>query len=264
MDHLLLKAATTVTTEQGTFTAVISTSSVDREGDIVEPQAVVDALHKWVPLGKKLPLTWQHSGAAEDIHGHIDPASAHVDGPNVVVDGWVDQSTTRGKDVWRLIKSGTLGFSYGYLAIQAAPRTGTKGRHITEMDIFEITDTHAPMNGDTRVLAWKSAEERDAVINELQEVKARLDMIEQALEDQKNSTKAEETDKETKSRSVDPLSKRAQQIALEVRSDGLSVQPPIKQAAKETPERVPEHDPDELRRVTRDLMVQVLSGTEVT
>jgi hypothetical protein len=34
--EITLKAATTVTTEEGAFTAVISTESVDREGDVVD------------------------------------------------------------------------------------------------------------------------------------------------------------------------------------------------------------------------------------
>jgi hypothetical protein len=43
MEHLLLKAATTAT-DEGTFEAVISTASVDRDGDIVEPTAIAKAL----------------------------------------------------------------------------------------------------------------------------------------------------------------------------------------------------------------------------
>ena len=46
MEHLLLKAATTAT-DEGIFEAVISTATIDRELDIVEPQAMVDALQKW-------------------------------------------------------------------------------------------------------------------------------------------------------------------------------------------------------------------------
>lgn len=155
MEQVLLKAATTAA-DQGLFTAVISTTSIDREGDIVSPQGMVNALHKWAPLGKKLPLSWNHSLAPEDIIGWIDPGTAKVVGNEVEVDGWVDQTVDRGKEAWRLVKSGTLGFSYGYIPLKAPRRKGGKGRDIMELDVYEITATPAPMNGDTRVVGWKS------------------------------------------------------------------------------------------------------------
>jgi HK97 family phage prohead protease len=154
MEHLTFKAVTT-TTEQGEFEAVISTATVDRERDIVDPAGMVRALHKWTRTGKLIPLAWHHSTAAEDQIGHVDPASAReVDG-EVVVKGWVDQSTDRGAEAWRLVKSGTLGFSFGYLILTATKRAGG-GRHITELEVFEITATTVPANADTRVLAYKA------------------------------------------------------------------------------------------------------------
>jgi hypothetical protein len=64
MEHLLLKAATTATTDQGEFEAVISTASIDRDGDIVEPLAIVKSFAKWVPLGKMMPLAYSHRDPA--------------------------------------------------------------------------------------------------------------------------------------------------------------------------------------------------------
>jgi hypothetical protein len=75
MEHVLLKATATAT-EAGVFSAVVSAASVDREGDIVRPEAMVTALKAWERTGKLIPLAWNHSTAAEDIIGHIDPASA--------------------------------------------------------------------------------------------------------------------------------------------------------------------------------------------
>jgi HK97 family phage prohead protease len=254
MDHLLLKAATTVT-EEGVFEAVISTATIDRELDIVEPQAMVDALQKWVASGKKVPLRWNHGTEPEHIIGHIDPGTARVVDGEVAVAGFVDQTAKLGGDAWRLVKSGTLGFSFGYLITDGTKRKGG-GRHITGMDVFEVTATHAPMNGDTRVLGWKSAAED--VSKELQEVKARLDTLEKALEDQKSTV--DETTKETKSRVVDPLRQQAEETALAIASGGLSQRPLPKRP-------VPAPEPDlidlkDLRAKSRDLMLQVLSGTE--
>ncbi len=156
MDHLLLKAVTTAQ-DEGVFEAVISSAAVDRERDIVEPAAMVKALRKWAQTGKLIPLAWHHSTDAKDQIGHVDPASVReVDG-EVVVKGWIDQSTEVGAHAWRLVKSGTLGFSFGYL-IPEGGSTQRKGGglHIKELDVFEITATPTPANNDTRVLGWKA------------------------------------------------------------------------------------------------------------
>lgn len=251
MEHLLLKAATTAT-DEGVFAAVISTATIDRELDIVEPQAMVDALQKWVPLSKKVPLRWNHGTEPEHIIGHIDPATAQVVGGEVAVEGWVDQTVKLGGDAWRLVKSGVLGFSFGYLITAGEQRKGG-GRHITGMDVFEVTATHAPMNGDTRVLGWKSAAE-DAV-RELQEVKARLEKLESALVSQE---KADETGKEPQARSVDPLRKQAESVALEFASDGLSLRKPPRTVEQPKPE--PELGLQELKQRMRDELLTHLSG----
>lgn len=154
MEHMILKAVTTAQ-DQGIFTAVISASSVDREKDVVDPAGMVAALQKWVPTGKQIPLAWNHSTSADQIIGSIDPASArNVDG-EVVVTGQIDQSTETGSHAWRLIKSGVVGFSFGYLILKGSNRKGG-GRNIMELDVFEITATPTPMNNDTRVLDYKA------------------------------------------------------------------------------------------------------------
>jgi HK97 family phage prohead protease len=257
MEHLLLKAATTAT-DEGTFTAVISTATVDRDKDIIEPSGMVASLAKWVGVGKHVPLAYNHT---DEVVGHIDPSTARIKGHEVVADGWVDQNAPRGAEVWRLVKSGTLSFSFGFLF---DPKTTSKlqggGYHIKDLDVFEISVIPVgPANNDTRVLGWKSAEERDAVLNELQEVKGRLEKVEKALEDQE-SRKAEVTDQEPQARSVDPLRKQADALALEVASGGVSPQPPIRHV-KPAPES-DRMDPNELKRVSRDVMLQVLSGME--
>ena len=46
---------------------------------------------------------------------NIDPASATVQNNEVIAKGFVDQSVPRGAEIWRLVKSGTLSFSFGFL-----------------------------------------------------------------------------------------------------------------------------------------------------
>ena len=250
--HITLKAVTTVATDKGTFTAVISTESVDREKDIVDADAMVKALRAWTDVGKLIPLAWAHSTAAEDQIGHMKPESAKAVNGEVVMDGWIDQSTERGEHAWRLVKSGTLGFSFGYLTLAATKRKGG-GHHITELDVFEISATATPMNHETRVLGWKSVREQE-LDSELQEVKARLDKLEKALEHQEKSVE------EMEPRSVDPLRQQAEGVALDIASGGLDRLPKRQVKAPEpTPDLM---DLGELKQRSRDLMLQVLSGME--
>jgi HK97 family phage prohead protease len=148
--------ATTVSTDKGTFTAVISTESIDREGDVVIASAMVAALREWLKVGKKVPLAWAHSVAAKDIIGHIDPVSAMAVNGEVVASGWIDQSTAVGAEAWRLVKSGTLGFSFGYLILQDRNRPDGI-REISKLDVSEVSACTTPMQNDTRVLDYKTA-----------------------------------------------------------------------------------------------------------
>lgn len=324
MEHVQLKAVTTAT-DEGTFTAVISTASVDRERDIVDPQGMVNALHKWHGTGKKIPLAWNHSTAPQDQIGFIDPASAKAVDGEVVVDGWIDQSVENGAHAWRLAKAGTLGFSFGYLVLGGTNRKGG-GRHITELDVFEITATSTPMNNDTRVLAWKSVKDAELfAIEELKGVEDRrltvawtaeylkglpddafllpqerryafkdatgvvdvphLENVIALIADSEMDegakasllADARATLTESKSvdvigrgatasrrtRSVDPLRKQADDVALAFASDGASLRKPPKRVEQKS-EPVPELELRDLKRRMRDEILWHLSGgTEV-
>jgi HK97 family phage prohead protease len=162
MQHITFKAVTTTTTDQGVFEAVISTQSVDRENDVVVPEAMVEALKAWTFTGKMVPLHWNHSSDPEDIVGHVNPATVKAAGGEVVASGWIDQDTERGRHVWRLAKSGTLGFSFGYLIPEGGAVKRADGvREIRRLDVLEITATAAPMNNGTRVLNTKAATDPD-------------------------------------------------------------------------------------------------------
>lgn len=153
--HTLLKATTTAT-DQGKFSAVISAVSVDREGDRVDPDGMVRALKRWASVGKDVPLVWNHSDKAEMVVGGIYPDSAKAVDGEVHVDGWVDLEAKVGAEVWRLVKSGVLGFSFGYLIPDGgASPNQFGGKDINELDVFEATATPTPMNNDTRVTGWK-------------------------------------------------------------------------------------------------------------
>jgi uncharacterized protein len=152
LDHLLLKAVPTVTTDEGVFEAVISTTDEDREKDIVVPEAMVSALHKW---NRPIPLAWNHSVELEDIIGSLDGASAKTEGGEVAASGEVDLDTPRGREAWRLMKRRVAGFSYGYMLTSSTKRENG-GRTITGLDIFEVSVVPIPANNSTRVISTKA------------------------------------------------------------------------------------------------------------
>jgi HK97 family phage prohead protease len=164
MQRLDLKAVTSVVTDEGEFTAVISTQTVDREKDVVEPAAMVGALRKW---NRPIPLAWNHQTDAESIFGSIDPQSVTEVYGEVVAAGEVDLDSKVGREAWRSFKKRTIGFSFGYLVPEggAVKRRGG-GRHIIALDVFEVTATPAPMNNDTRVLSTKAAATSDTAFRD--------------------------------------------------------------------------------------------------
>jgi HK97 family phage prohead protease len=246
--HITLKAATAVSTDEGVFEAVISTATVDREKDIVDTEAMVKALRKWNEVGKLIPLAWNHSTKAEDIVGDIKPESVKSVGDEVVAEGWIDQSTEVGNHAWRLVKSGTLGFSFGYMVTQATKRKGG-GLHITELDVFEVTATPTPMNHDTRVLGWKSTQALEELVGKVESLTEEVEGLKAMLKERE----PEETESVP-----DPLKERSRQTVAEIRQDGA----PERKSPDKGPEPVPEQPSDkELQVQWRDMTMQLLRGT---
>jgi uncharacterized protein len=220
-ERLLLKASTTFT-DEGVFSAVISTATSDREKDIVEADAMVNALHKWMATGKQIPLAWGHSTAPEYQIGSVDPSSAKNLNSEVVVSGWIDQAVEAGAHAWRLVKSGVLGFSFGYLIPEGGATTlKGGGRHITELDVFEVTATTVPMNGETRVLTFKSTDREPPSLDELQERERDLGLEDPAITKFRDDVRrdmlthlgGEDTD--TKTTTATKLKAKAERVARE-------------------------------------------------
>jgi HK97 family phage prohead protease len=251
--HITLKAATLPVTDQGTFDAVISTATIDRENDVVDPDGMVAALHKWTGVGKLIPLAWNHSSEPDDQIGHIDPASAKAVDGEVHASGWIDQSTDNGRHAWRLVKSGTLGFSFGFLIVKSADRADG-GRHITELDVFEVTATPTPMNNDTRVIGWKQAEQQAFAALE-QRIKALETFVEEGL-DKRILDTAKEADAATP-RVVDPLLARSRQAIKDIALDGV---PERKPPRKPDPEPAGPASEADLRDRTRAEIMEMLRG----
>jgi hypothetical protein len=211
----------------------------------VSASGMVAALGKW---NRPIPLAWNHRTDAADIFGSIDPASVKEVSGEVVATGQVDLSSDVGREAWRSFKSRTIGFSFGYLILAATERKGG-GRAITELDVFEITATPTPMNNETRVLGTKSVPELQA---ELQDVKGRLEKAEKSLADLMVSV---ESAQEPQARADDPLKQKARTLMMDVLGEGSK--PPARVTQEQPPG--PDIEPDELKRRSRDLIVQLLS-----
>lgn len=290
-EEILLKAVVT-TTDQGLFEAVISTEAVDREKDVVAADAMVKALSKW---NRPIPLAWNHSTNAEDIFGTIDPASVKNVNGEVVAAGQVDFESDVGREAWRSFKSRSIGFSFGYLIPEggSTKRQGG-GRHITELDVFEVTATPTPMNNGTRVLGTKNTEpatEADlrkqaaavvrkqvedqlpdtsdveaapAPIDELRaqiaDVATAVKALTDRLDEQQEAAEVEAEKKKAElartANPVDELRQRSDQTALALATDGASLRK--SKPAKQDP---PPEPPDEatLKRESRQVMLALLT-----
>jgi hypothetical protein len=83
--HLLMKARTLVDTDRATSRRSSAAKPSTGEKDSVLAPAMVTALKAWTKVDKLIPLLWSHSAAAEDVVGHIEPASAEAVNGQVLV-----------------------------------------------------------------------------------------------------------------------------------------------------------------------------------
>jgi uncharacterized protein len=158
MLHKTMKATATAS-DLGEFEALVSTSATDREGESIQHGAFGASIEKWRKSGKVVPLHWDHGSDPEDIVGYVDPFAMREERRGLVVAGKVDLDTDRGRQVWRLMRANSIGFSFGFLMDDA--RTRSDGvREIRSVDVFEISVTPRPANDGTRVLDLKSIDER--------------------------------------------------------------------------------------------------------
>jgi HK97 family phage prohead protease len=231
--------------DAGTFEATVAVfNNVDKGGDRIVPGAFAKTLAAWKATGDPIPVIFNHDWGTPDAHiGVVEEALETTKG--LFVKGRLDvEDNPVAKQVHRLMQRRSLKeFSFGY----SVPRGGEKrakdgAMDLLEIDLAEVGPTLKGMNPTTELL---------------QEVKGQLAEMRAELEAVKK--KADETDKEPRrARSVDPLRKQADAVALEFASDGQSLRKPPK-----TVEPAPEEPALELgalKRRMRDEMLGVLSG----
>ena len=123
MEHLTVKAVATAT-ELGEFTAIAATYDIDRVKDQIVPGAFERTIAQWRASGKNLPVHWNHSGAAKDVIGAIDPAAMReIPDEGLYVEGKLDlEESEVAREAWRSMKNNAVSLSFGYLATKTRRR----------------------------------------------------------------------------------------------------------------------------------------------
>ena len=131
-----------VETTSGGWTAVASTASVDRDGEIVERYA-------FNPLPSTVPVHMDHTFKAADVVGKATP---YYDNLGVLhVDGTFAQ-TKAAQDVRRLIQDGFINsMSVAFLTKErSVQRDGTPV--VEKAELLAVDFVSVPANADARVL----------------------------------------------------------------------------------------------------------------
>ncbi len=126
-------------------------------------------------------------------------------------------------ETWRLVRSRTLGFSFGYVVVNSTKRADGS-RVLDEIDVYEVSATPTPMNGRTRVISWKSSERTPPTIEQLRDLERDLGlnpeheqlkqrMREQMLAALGTNTNTNTNDREPKSLSHHALREQAERSA---------------------------------------------------
>jgi HK97 family phage prohead protease len=254
VEHKTLTAATEPVADLGEFSAIAAAWSVDRERDVIHRGAFTQTIGRWRDSQKKMPLHWDHRGDPENIIGWIDPASMEETDDGLLVKGQLDlEGSELARQAWRLIKQGTVGLSFGYLATKKSDRPGG-GRDLFEIDMFETSITPAPMHPDTRILEAKSQPSED----ELRHQTAILerDQIEDGLRDVPEVREPDpepEPEPEPTPEPVDPVELRRKMSAVDKITDNmirdrigrnLKDIPPLQPPPPPEPEPEPEPMPE--------------------
>jgi uncharacterized protein len=249
--------------EAGTFEALVSVfGNVDSVGDRVMPGAFSKTLEKWQQTGDPIPVILSHQWNDPMAHiGVVHPGDAKEVDRGLWVKGHLDVADNEvARQVHKLMRRRSLReFSFGYRVPQGGQKRGKDGANeVTEIDLVEVGPTLKGANPETELHAVKSALEDRTLEQELQDVKTQLATALAELDDLRKT--ADETDKEPLVRSVDPLRRQADGVALEFASDGLP---------RKSPTRVEQPPPEllplgELKRRMRDEMLTHLSGETIT
>jgi HK97 family phage prohead protease len=162
LSHKQVDATATPTIEKGTAVLLVAAYSRDRGNDVIQRGAFRSTIGAWIDSGKQIPLAWDHStDQPEQLICTVDPGSMRETRDGLIAEAHLDlDGSATAREVWRLVKSDSIGVSFGYLVTDKED-AGDGTRLLKAIDLFEVSLTAVPMNGDTRVVSWKSARRED-------------------------------------------------------------------------------------------------------
>jgi HK97 family phage prohead protease len=139
----------------GWFSGIASTSEIDRQGDVVQPDAFDETLRQFASRGARIPLLWQHD-QTQPI-GAIVSAVALPEG--LSVEGQIALESERGREAYALAKTGGLSLSIGCSVTRH--RYDGDVRVIEAIDLHEISVVSVPANPGAVITNVKSLTPRD-------------------------------------------------------------------------------------------------------
>lgn len=133
--------------------------SCDQGGDIVEPGAYGASLKRLEASGRRVRMLWQHD-PAEPI-GIWD--EVREDARGLFVRGRLLRDVARAREAVALIAAGAIdGLSIGYRTLRAT-KDGQGRRHLSEVELWEVSLVTFPMLPEARISAQAKADEAKAV-----------------------------------------------------------------------------------------------------
>ena len=92
---------------------------------MIKRGAFTKTISAWMASGKKIPLAWNHeTGTAEQIIGTVDPKTMSETRDGLRAEATLDlEGSATAREAWRLVKSDSIGVSFGYMADEVAPAT---------------------------------------------------------------------------------------------------------------------------------------------
>lgn len=244
---------TKVDAEAGTFEATVAIfNNVDKGGDRIIPGAFAKTLAAWKASGDPIPVIFNHDWGTPDAHiGVVEDAVETTKG--LYVKGRLDVADNPvARQVHKLMERRSLKeFSFGYSVPKGGEKRAKDGANdLLEIDLAEVGPTLKGMNPATELHAVKSAVVEEGLVAQIKDLQGRLDTVEKALQE-----KADVTGDGPVARSVDPLEQKARALVMDVFAEGSK---PPATVTKEPPSR-PDISPEDLKRRSRDLIVQLLT-----
>lgn len=146
--------------EQGMFSGYASVfNTVDSHNDVVEQGAFSKSL-KAQKQGKAVKLLWQHR--ADEPIGFFK--TIREDARGLYVEAQLSLEVQRAKEAYSLLKTGAIeGLSIGYNAVEYSLDEETGIRHLSQVELWEVSLVTFPANQAAQVMMVKGEEPLEMV-----------------------------------------------------------------------------------------------------